>query len=71
MNNINGINKTCKCFTCKNKFNNCKNCKNCCNNNFNLDTLLEIEHFLCNLKKACKCINFCKFFKQQLKFDFT
>ncbi len=41
----------------KNKFN------NCCNNKFNLNSLYEIEKFLCDLRSACKCINLYKFLK--------
>lgn len=33
------------------------------NNKFNLNSLYEIEHFLCTLKNTCKCINFYKFLK--------
>ena len=35
--------------------------KNNINNKFNLNSLYEIEHFLCTLKNTCKCINFYKF----------
>ena len=45
---------------CNNKFN---NCKNYCNDKFNLNSLFEIENFLCNFRSACKCVNFLKFFK--------
>ena len=47
-----------------------KNINNCCNNNnfnnkFNssLNSLFEVENFLCNLRKVCKCLNLYKFFK--------
>lgn len=46
------------------KFNtqNCNN-KNNFNNKFDLNSLYEIENFLCTFKNTCKCINFYKFFK--------
>lgn len=37
--------------------------KNNINDKFNLNSLYEIEHFLCTLKNTCKCINFYKFLK--------
>ena len=42
-----------------------KNIDNSCNNNFNcaLNSLFEVENFLCNLKKISKCINLYKFLK--------
>lgn len=57
-NNFNNNNQKC------NNYNN-KNCcnKNNFNNKFNLNSLYEIENFLCTLKNTCKCINFYKFFK--------
>ena len=32
-------------------------------NKFNLDSLYEIEHFLCTLRNTCKCIDLHKFLK--------
>ncbi len=32
-------------------------------NKFNLDSLYEIEHFLCTLRNTCKCIDLYKFLK--------
>lgn len=55
--NINGYKKN-KYYCNKKKLNN-----NCCNNNFNLNTLFEIEHFLCTLKNISKGINLYKLFK--------
>ena len=42
-----------------------KNINNCCNDKFNssLNCLFEVENFLCNLKKMCKCLNLYKFLK--------
>ncbi len=38
---------------------------NHCNSNFHspIDSLFEVENFLCNLKKVTKCIKFYKLFK--------
>ncbi len=56
----------------KNKYyyNNCnniysKNINNSfCNNlNCTLSSLFEVEKFLCNIRKICKCINLYNFFK--------
>ena len=58
--NINGYKKN------KYYYNNCNNntcSKNINKFNFSLNSLLEVEDFLCNLKKACKCINLYKFLK--------
>lgn len=50
---------------CNNSSNNiyCKN--NCCNNKCNctLDSLFEVEKFLCNFNKAIKCFNIYRFLK--------
>lgn len=42
-----------------------KNINNCCNNKCcaPLNSLFEVENFLCNLKKVSKCINLYKFLK--------
>ena len=53
---------------CNNKFHNniyYSNKNHFCNNNFHspIDSLLEVENFLCNLKIVTKCINLYKFFK--------
>lgn len=68
--NINGCKKNKYYYNkCNNLSNNIycknKNINNCCNNNCNspLNCLFEVENFLCNLKKVCKCINLYKFFK--------
>jgi len=58
--NINGFNKQNKYYLNNKK---CNYCKNTCNAKFNFQNLFEVENFLCNFKNACKCINFCKFFK--------
>ena len=63
--NINGYKKNKYYY---NKCNNniySKNITNCCNNNFNspLNSLFEVENFLCNLKKINKCLNLYKFLK--------
>ena len=48
---------------------NSKCCNNSCYNNCNynfcspLNSLFEVENFLCNLKKVTKCINLYKFLK--------
>lgn len=55
------INKSKK--TCNDLSNNYSIDKNNINNKFNLNSLYEIEHFLCSLKNTCKCINFYKFLK--------
>ena len=52
----------------KNKYNNFNyNCckKNKCNynNNCTLNSLFEVENFLCNLKKCLKCLNLYNFLK--------
>lgn len=61
-----------KCKKNKYYYNNCNNniypknnIDNLCNNNCNspLNSLFEVENFLCNLKKLSKCINLYKFFK--------
>lgn len=62
--NINGYKKN-KCY-----YNNCNNIysKNI-NNSFcnsldsSLNSLFEVENFLCNIKKICKCMNLYKFLK--------
>ncbi len=61
---INGYQKN----NCDNKCHNniyYSNKNNHCNNNFHspIDSLLEVENFLCNLKKVTKCINLYKFLK--------
>lgn len=45
-------------------FNNtsCLNKKDNCSK-FNLNSLYEIEHFLCTLRNTCKCIDLYKFLK--------
>lgn len=45
--------------------NNIYSINNCCYNKFNssLNSLLEVENFLCNLKKISKCLNLYKFLK--------
>lgn len=63
--NINGYKKNKYYY---NNFNNniySKNINNCCDNKFNysLNSLFEVENFLCNFKKMCKCINLYKFLK--------
>lgn len=42
-----------------------KNISNYCNNVFYspLNSLFEVENFLCNLKKISKCLNLYKFLK--------
>lgn len=62
--NINGYKKN------KYYYNNCnniysKNINNSfCNNlNSSLNSLYEVENFLCNIKKVCKCMNLYKFLK--------
>ncbi len=52
------------------KFNNCSynfnkknNFNNCCKNKFNLNSLYEIENFLCNFKNICKGIKLYKILK--------
>ena len=47
---------------------NCNSCNNICSNNFckaksPLNSLFEVENFLCNLNKISKAIKFSKFFK--------
>jgi len=37
--------------------------KKCIKNNNCLNSLFEVENFLCNFKKIAKCINLYKFFK--------
>lgn len=63
--NINGYKKNNYFYNNLNNkkyYNNC--CKNnCCSNKFNLNSLFEIEKFLCDLRKTCKCINLYKFLK--------
>ena len=65
--NINGYKKN-KYYYFNHHNNICSNnlnSNNCCENKFNcnLNCLFEVEHFLCNLKKICKCINLYKFLK--------
>lgn len=62
--NINGYKKN------KYYYNNCnnihsKNINNSfCNNlNSSLNSLYEVENFLCNIRKVCKCMNLYKFLK--------
>ena len=62
--NINGYNKKNKYYY--NKCNNniyLKNNYYCNNINSALSSLLEVENFLCNLKKISKCLNLYKFLK--------
>lgn len=40
-----------------------KNNCNKCNNKFSVNSLFEIEKFLCDCNKAIKCFKFSKFFK--------
>ncbi len=66
--NINGYKKNnCSYNNLNNKkyYNNCykNNYKNCCNNKFNINSLYEIEKFLCDLRNTFKCINLYKFLK--------
>lgn len=61
------INGYQKC-NCNNKYHNniyYSNKYSNCNSNFHspIDSLFEVESFLCNLKKVTKCINLYKFFK--------
>ena len=60
--NVNGYKKN------KYYYNNCnnicsKNINNSFCNNFNspLNSLFEVENFLCKINKMCKCINLYKF----------
>lgn len=61
--NINGYKKN------KYYYQNCNNNiyskNNCCNNKFNssLNCLFEVENFLCNFRKAFKCLHLYKFLK--------
>ena len=60
--NINGYKKN------KYYYNNCnniysKNVNNSFCNNSALDSLFEVENFLCKIKKMFKCINLYKFLK--------
>lgn len=57
--NINGYKKNNYYYTNLNN----KNFKNCCNNKFNINSLYEIEKFLCDLRNTFKCINLYKFLK--------
>lgn len=61
--NINGYKKNKYCY---NKSNNniCFKNNNCCNHiDSAFNSLLEVENFLCNLKKISKCLNLYKFLK--------
>jgi len=62
--NINGYKKNKYYYKCNNNIYS-NNINNCCNNNFNsaLNSLYEVENFLCNLKKISKCLNLYKFLK--------
>lgn len=57
--NINGFKKSNNCCFKKNNCNFCNqnNCNNCIN------SLFEVENFLCNFRKVCKCMNLYKFLK--------
>lgn len=59
--NINGYHKNNIC--CNYKKCPCQSKKQFKCNNSPLNSLFEVENFLCNMKKVIKCINFYKFFK--------
>lgn len=64
MNNINGYKKN-KYYYKNNNIYSKNNCNNFFNNNCftPLNSLFEVEKFLCNFKKFCKCFNLYKFLK--------
>ena len=63
--NINGYKKNKYYYqNCNNNIYS-KNINNCYNNKLNsgLNSLYEVENFLCNFRKACKCLHLYKFLK--------
>lgn len=58
--NINGYKRNNYSY---NNLNNKNCCKNCCDKKFNINSLYEIEKFLCDLRNTLKCINLYKFLK--------